>query len=534
MEKYLYTRKTDKNSDFLMWMAFPGIYSFSMSSLGYLWMFKSLDEAEEINVERICSDTEKTQYNVSDVKLFGFSFSFDMDFLTIFSMLEKYNIPLKSKERDFPLVFAGGPVVSANPEPYKEFFDFFIIGDGEDVNIEVANICKNNQDKSKAEILKLLSEVEGVYVPAPLSEIKDFDSPSRGEYFRVKKLTKKLTECIYTPILSENSFFKETFILEMSRGCANRCAFCIASYLNLPLRCVPYEDLLKTIDLGLSHTNKIALLGAQISAHPHFHDVCKYIYGKIQTGENIEMSVSSLRVDAVSDDVVKTLVAAGQKNSTLAIEAGSDRLRKVINKNLCEEQIFKAVKIARANGLKGLKFYGMLGLPTETQEDLDAIITLAKRLKKENKGFDISFGFSTFVPKPNTPFQWFGREKTKSLEEKSNFIKKELHKLGITAHISSAKWDYWQAVLSRGDETLNDFVLEVYKLGGKLGAFKAAAKKFNINTDYFACADWSFEQKLPWDFIEINPGKEFLIKENQRLTAACNQNIQDLTSVRNS
>ncbi len=522
MEKFLYDRNINKNSEFVMWMAFPGIYSFSMSSLGYLWMFKTLDETEGINVERICSDTDKTQYNVSDVKLFGFSFSFDMDFLTIFSMLEKYNIPLKSNEREgFPLIFAGGPVVSANPEPYKNFFDFFIIGDGEDVNLQAANICRENQDKPKKEVLKLLSQIEGIYVPI---------FPQK-----VKKLTKKLTECIYTPLLSSDAFFKDTFILEMSRGCANRCGFCLASYLNLPLRCVNYDELLKTIDLGLSHTNKIALLGAQISAHPHFHEVCKYIYDKMQSGEKIEMSVSSLRVDAVSDDVVKTLVAAGQKNSTLAIEAGSNRLRKVINKNLNEEQIFNAVKIARNNGLKGLKFYGMLGLPTETQDDLEAIITLAKRLKKENKGFDISFGFSSFVPKPNTPFQWFGREYTKSLEEKSNFIKKELHKLGITVHISSIKWDYWQAVLSRGDESLNDFVLEVYKQGGKLGAFKSAAKKYKIDTDYFACTNWKFDKTLPWDFIEINPGKEFLIKENQRLTTSeCNHSIQDLTSVQNS
>lgn len=503
-EKYLYNRIIDKNSDFVMWMAFPGIYSFSMSSLGYLWMYKTIDEMEGVNIERICSDTVSTKYNIADVKVFGFSFSFDMDFLTIFSMLEKYNLPLKASERNAkPLIFAGGPVVSANPEPYKEFFDFFIIGDGEDVNLKVIEICKNNQYKGKTEILKMLSDVEGVYVPK---------FPKQ-----VKKLTKRLTECIYTPILSENSFFKETFILEMSRGCANRCGFCLASYLNLPLRCVPYEELLKTIDLGLSYTNKIALLGAQISAHPHFHDVCKYIYDKIQNGEHIEMSVSSLRVDAITPEVVKTLVAAGQKNSTLAIEAGSDRLRRVINKNLTEEQIFKAVKIARDNGLKGLKFYGMIGLPTETHEDLQATIELAKKLKNENKGFDISFGFSSFVPKPNTPFQWCGREATKTLEQKSNFLKKELHKLGITAHVSSIKWDYWQAVLSRGDDSLNDFILDVYKNGGKLGAFKASAKKFNINTDCFATANYSFDANLPWDFINISPGKEFLIKENQKL-----------------
>lgn len=502
-EKYLYTRKTSKNADFIMWMAFPGIYSFSLSSLGYLWMFKSIDEIDDVNIERLCSDTENTKYSISEVNLIGFSFSFDLDFLTIFSMLEKYNIPLKSKEREnHPLIFAGGPVVSANPEPYKEFFDFFIIGDGEDINLDAVRICKNNPDKETA--LKLLSEIEGIYVP-------------KYNNGKVKKLTKRLTECIYTPILSEDAFFKGTFIMEMSRGCANRCGFCLASYLNLPLRSVPYDELIKTINLGLSYTDNIALLGAQISAHPRFHDVCKYIYDKIQSGEDIKMSVSSLRVDAMTEDVVKTLTAAGQKNSTLAIEAGSDRLRKVINKNLSEEQIFNAVQIARDNGLKGLKFYGMIGLPTETEDDINAIIDLAKRIKKENKGFNISFGFSSFVPKPNTPFQWLGRENTKSLENKSSYLKKELHKLGVTVHISSIKWDYWQAVLSRGDESLNDFILEVYKQGGKLGAFKSAAKKYNINTDYFALENYPFDKELAWDFIEINPGKEFLIKENQRL-----------------
>lgn len=503
-EKFLYNRTRHKDADFIMWMAFPGIYSFSMSSLGYLWMFKTLDEIDGVNIERICSDTETTQFNIADVKVFGFSFSFDMDFITIFSMLEKYGIPLKASERTtHPLIFSGGPVVSANPEPYKDFFDFFIIGDGEDINLKVIEICKSNQDKSKAQILKLLSGLEGVYVPAYPKKIT--------------KLTKRLTECIYTPILSDNAFFKNTFILEMARGCANRCGFCLASYLNLPLRCVPYEELLKTIELGLTYTNKIALLGAQISAHPHFHDICKYIGDKIKNGEKIEMSVSSLRVDAITPDVVKTFVAAGQKNITLAIEAGSERLRRIINKNLTEEQIFQAVEIAHKYGLKGIKFYGMIGLPEETNEDIQAIVTLAKKIKNEHKGFDISFGFSSFVPKPNTPFQWCGREKTKSLEEKSNYLKKELHKLGITVHIASIKWDFWQAVLSRGDASLNDFILDVYKYGGKLGAFKSAAKKYKINTESFALENYSFAKELPWDFIQINPGKDFLIKENKRL-----------------
>ena len=505
-ELFLYNKIKSKNDDLKVWMAFPGIYSFSLSSLGFLWMFKTIDELDGVGIERICSDTEKTQYKLSDVKLFGFSFSFDLDFLTIFAMLEKYNIPLKASDRseDLPLIFAGGPVTTANPTPYNEFFDFFIIGDGEDVNLEVVKICKDNKDKSKKEILTLLSALEGVYVPAFGKKV-------------IKKLTKRLSECIYTPILSEDAFFKNTFILELVRGCANRCGFCLASYLNLPLRFMPYEDVLDIIKLGLSKTNKIALLGAQISAHPHFKDICSFIYNKIQNGDNIEMSVSSLRVDAIDTDVVKTLVAAGQKNSTLAIEAGSERLRKVINKNLNEKQIFNAVKIAKDNGLKGLKFYGMIGLPTETAEDLEELVSLGKNLKKIYKGFDITFGFSSFVPKPHTPFQWCGRENTKVLEEKAAFLKKEFHKIGITANISSIKWDYWQAVLSRGDESFTEFIIEVYREGGKLGAFKKAAKKYNINADFFAYENYVFEKELPWDFINIKPGKDFLIEENKRL-----------------
>lgn len=505
MEKYLYRPNTSKTANYVVWMAFPGIYSFAMSSLGFLWLYKLIDERDDVAVERVCSDTEKTQYRVEDVDMIGFSFSFDFDFLNVFAMLEKYNIPLKSKDRtNSPLIFAGGPVVTANPEPYKEFFDFFVLGDGEDINMQVIDICKDA--KNKQEALEKLSNTEGVYVPTLADENTS-----------VKKVTKKITECVYTPILSDEAFFKDTFILEMARGCANRCGFCLASYLNLPLRCLPYDELLRVIDLGLENSDKIALLGAQISAHPHFKDICKYIYDKVQAGREIEMSVSSLRVDAITPEVVKTFVATGQKNITLAIEAGSDRLRKVINKNLTEEQIFNALKIAKENGLKGVKFYGMIGIPTETHEDILAIIELAKKIKFENKGFDISFGFSSFVTKPHTPFQWCGRESTKSLEDKSNFLQKELHKIGVTAHISSIKWDYWQAVLSRGDVNLGDFLLDVYKNGGKLGAFKKSAKKFNINAEDLACGNWSFDKKLPWDFIKVTPGKEFLIKENRRL-----------------
>ena len=593
-EIFLYPKTIKKDYDYNMWFFFPGPESFAMSSLGYLWLFREIDLTEGVNIERVYADTKTTRIMRDKINLIGMSFTFDMDFLEIFKFLEWNKLELKAKDRKDadPLIFAGGPVITSNPEPYKEIFDFFVIGDGEGVNtrhqqpqylnnstrtagaspdgvlchqslqdltsdtrtagcsaargnmlpaasqldqstrtagsspdgvlchqslqdltsdtrtaginVEVVNICKAMKDKPKQEILRELSKLEGVYVPSL-------------EQKSVKKLTKKLTQCIYTPIISDKAFFPNTFILEVERGCANRCGFCLASYMNLPIRFVEYEQILESIELGLKHTNKIALLGAQITAHPKFKDICRYIENRMNDGEEIEMSVSSLRVDSFIPEIVNTLVKAGQKNLTLAIEAGSERLRKVINKNLTEEQIFKAIDVARECGLKGIKFYGMLGLPTETQTDIEEIVNLSRRIKEKYKGFDISFGFSTFVPKANTPFQWFGREDEKSLETKTKYLKKELHKLGIQISVSSAKWDYYQALLSRGDSNLTDYLIEVYKLGGKLGAFKKAAKELKINTDYYATETYAYDKNLPWDFIDIRPGKKFLVEESQRL-----------------
>ena len=234
---YLYDRILGKREDYNMWFVFPGPESFALSSLGYMWLFKAIDSEEGINVERVYNDTKTTDIMFSDVNLIAFSISFDFDYLSILEFFKKYNIPFLSNDRgeDYPLIYAGGPVITSNPEPYKNFFDFFVIGDGEDVNTEAINLCIKNKNLSKNEKLKMLSEIRGIYVPK-------FSKP-------VLKATKKLSECIYTPVISENSFFKNTFIAEVERGCANRCGFCLASYINLPIRFVPYEEIIYAIDL---------------------------------------------------------------------------------------------------------------------------------------------------------------------------------------------------------------------------------------------------------------------------------------------
>ena len=515
-----------------IWMAFPAMASFGMSSLGYMSIVKRLDMRPDYYVEKIFTDTTNTKIRTRDVDVMGFSVSFEIDFLGIFKILENFNLPLKSSQRDetSPIIFGGGPVLTANPEPYCEFFDFIIIGDAEEIDTKIIDVIKNNKNLSKNQKLSELSKVKGIYVPSLTKYTPETGVTTlNGEPYAVEKLSSPLCECITTPVLSEKSFFSNTYVIEIVRGCPQRCGFCLASYLNLPYRYCNLDIILEKIDEGLKYTNKIALLGALITAHPDFEKICEYIlHRKHNDIPDLELSVSSLRADSISPLIIKTLTECGQKHSTIAIEAGSDKLRKLINKNLTESQIFETVNTAQKNGLKGLKIYAMIGHPTETQEDIEAFVKLAKKLKTEFKTFEFTFSFATFVPKSHTPFQFCQRESIKTLESKYEYLKKEFHKLGVKIRTSSVKWDYWQALLSRGDRRLADYLIEVYKNGGNLGAFKQTYNEIKKScdlpsSDFYAIEKKSVNNNLPWDFIKIAPGKNALINENKRLLANYNK-----------
>ena len=499
MDKILYQPNTEK-ADYKFVMAYPEKEEFALSSLGYMWLYKIVDTITGVDAARI--STDKPAIPFKNTNSIAFSLSFDFDFNRVFEILEKNKIPFLSSDRDenMPIIFAGGPVITTNPRPYDKIFDFMIVGDGEEVFIDILNILKEKNNKETT--LKKLSEIEGIYIPSINKT--------------VKKRTAKLDNVIYTPILSEKSYFKDTFIIELQRGCMNRCAFCTASYLNLPFRSYTYDNIIKAIDLGLEYTNKIALLGAQISAHPDFEKIMKYMRNKMDSGRNIELGISSLRTDAITPELIQTLTKGGQKTSTIAIEAASERLRKFINKNLKEEQILKAVKICKENGLKGLKIYSMIGIPTETDNDIEEFIKLAKKLKEEFKGFEITFSFSTFVPKPHTPFERMPREETKSLEKKQKYLEKKFAKLGIESKFSSAKWDYWQTLLSRGGTEIGDLMADVYKKGGGNGAYKSALKELEIDTTKII-GGFEKEEQLPWDIIDCGIKKDHLAAELERL-----------------
>ena len=377
-EVYLYKPTPFSKDNLNVWMSYPGIYNFGMSALGFLTMFKGYDTDENINAERIFTDTKTTTIDVRNLDLFAFSFSFELDFLSIFKILDKFNIPLRAKDRDdsYPLICAGGPVVTANPEPFAEMFDFVDLGDAENKSKKITDTIRLNRGKSKAEILKELSKIDGIYVPSLTKYneegiLTDLD----GNPYSVTKSTDRLEHCcVTTPILTEDSFFKNTFIIEIARGCPQRCAFCNTAHINSPYRTCDADIIKEKIDEAFQYTHKIAFLGAAICAHPQIEELCEYVSQKADIYDDVELSVSSLRADSISEKVAKALVKCGQKHATIALEAGTDELRKVINKNLTNETFKQTVKKLRECGFKGVKIYAMIGLPTETQADIQGFV----------------------------------------------------------------------------------------------------------------------------------------------------------------
>lgn len=500
MEKFLYQRLKEKDPKLNVWFMYPAIENFAMASLGYLSIFKMLDLNPELYVERIYSDTKIFEIPLDCLDLAGFSMSFEIDILTIIKMLKKYQIPLKSNERneESPLIFAGGPVLMANPKPFEEFFDFISIGEKCSLKIALDEL-KKCTNLSRDEKLKKLSEIEGIYVPKyPKSEIKITRDNLNDEI-------------VYTPILSDNSYFKDSFIVELERGCPKMCKFCLASWLNIPTRFAPLDKIIEAIDFGLQYTDKLALLGAYVAGHPDFDKIIKHISTYFET-RNIELSISSLRADLTDKNLIQTLVKCNQKTATIALEAGSQRLRDYINKNLTDEQVLNTLKIAQENGLKGIKIYTMIGLPSETDEDINSLVELVKKMRKQVKAiggaFDITISTSTFIPKAHTPFEMVERTDKKILEKRINYLKKELHKLGVTFRPSSVDWDIIQSILSRYDNSLADLLTEVVERGGNLGAFKQTWKEYNkkgLLPKFEDVSKVSFDTKKEpsWKFIKI-------------------------------
>jgi radical SAM superfamily enzyme YgiQ (UPF0313 family) len=531
-ETYLY-QPVPANDDSIRigWM-YPADYTIAMSSLGYLMLYRQLDSQPGIAATRVTTDTLQ-HHRANEFELMGFSFSFELDMMAILQTLETLDLPIYAKDRDrhAPLVFAGGPVVMTNPEPYAAFFDFFLIGEGEELlmDLEVA-YRRHRHLASREELLHALAiEVPGLYVPSlyevtyegPEGPIAAITPRYDDIPFPVKKrFIENMDNFVASsPILTENTIFSNTFLVEVMRGCAHRCRFCLASYSMLPTRGASLEPIIEAIESGLVHTKKIGLLGALIADHPQFDQLCDYLNTRMDQLGGLTLSSSSLRADTLTLPIAQTFKKGNQNQLTIAVESGSERLRRRINKNLKHDQILQAAAVMSEAGMKGMKVYGMVGLPEEEESDVEELGALMKELRKLNPRLELHLGCSSFVPKAGTPFQWMPRLENKNIDRRFEILRKQLLKVA-NFRPSSTKWDFFQAFLSRGDRRLAPLLVRFYQLGSSLGTMHRAYKELKQEglvdfppLEWYALRERPETEVLPWDALHLGVSKEILYKE---------------------
>ncbi len=461
-------------------------------------------------------------------------------------LLERQHIPIWSNQRNEkdPIIFGGGPVLTANPEPFAPFLDVVLLGDGENLLPTFIDTVQNVKHLPRLEKLKSLALIPGLYVPK--FYLPEYDS--NGKLKTIKPIHKNIPHLIskqtwrgntlsHSAIITPDAAWPNIHMVETVRSCPELCRFCLASYLTLPFRTSSLEDgLIPAVEKGLTATNRIGLLGASVTQHPQFNDLLNWL--NEDCFDDIHLSISSVRAATVTAEMTKILARHSSKSLTIAIESGSERMRKIVNKKLSEEEIFMAAKYAIDGGLTNLKLYGMVGLPTELEEDVEATADLLLRIKRQISNLRLTLGVSTFVPKAHTPFQWNGvRPEAKT---RLKLLAKKLKPNGIQLRPESYGWSVIQALLSRSDRRLAPVIAAVRGSHTSLGGWKKAYRQIqeehvsqeNYNPmplaklpawDEIIHEDWNTSRVLPWSHIQgpLNP-KVLIDHQKQALT----QNVQ--------
>ncbi|MGD1702014.1 B12-binding domain-containing radical SAM protein [Dapis sp. BLCC M229] len=491
--------------------AFPNEYSVGITSLGYQIVWATLAMRSDLQVSRLFTDINESL--PQQAELLGFSLSWELDYVNILGILESSEIPIRSKNRsakNHPIVFGGGPVLTANPEPFADFFDVILLGDGENLLGDFIDAYKEVREAEKQEQLKHLAKVPGVYIPGLYQVIYESDD---GAIKSIEPIDKEVPALLQkqtyrgntlsaSTVVTEKAAWENIFMVEVVRSCPEMCRFCLASYLTLPFRSASLEgSLIPAIENGLTVTKRLGLLGASVTQHPEFNSLLDYL--NQPKYDDVRLSIASVRTNTVTEKLAKILANRDTKSITIAVESGSDRLRRIINKKLENEEIIEAAVNAKMGGLKAIKFYGMVGLPGEEMEDLDGTVEMMLVLKKAVPGLRLSLGCSTFVPKSHTPFQWFGVNSQS--EKRLKFLDKKLRSKGIDFRPESYKWSVIQGLISRGDRRLSRLLELVRNYGDSLGSYKRAFKDLRgelPELDFYVFNDWKLEQVLPWNHIQ--------------------------------
>ncbi|MEG4215382.1 radical SAM protein [Microcoleus sp. Pol14C6] len=501
--------------------AFPNEYTVGITSLGYQIVWATLAVRSDIEVGRLFTDIREPLPRHPE--LLGFSLSWELDYVNILNLLESLEIPIWASKRtdNHPIVFGGGPVFTANPEPFADFFDVILLGDGEHLIDNFIDACKEVRTADRQTKLRHLAQVPGVYVPSlyevtyldAAEGIKAIQPVDSGIPSMVEKQTYRGNTLSASTVVTEKAAWENIYMVEVVRSCPEMCRFCLASYLTLPFRTASLEgSLIPAIDRGLAVTNRLGLLGASVTQHPEFEALLDHLNHPKYDG--VRLSLSSVRTNTVTVKLAEILTNRDSKSVTIAVESGSDRLRKIVNKKLTNDEIIQAAINAKAGGLKGIKLYGMAGIPGEEMEDLEETVEMMRVIRKAAPGLRLTLGCSTFVPKSHTPFQWFGVNK--DAEKRLKFLDKELRKLGLEFRPESYNWSVIQGLLSKGDRRLSRLLELVRHYGDTLGSYRRAFKELRgqlPEMDFYVFQEWELDQVLPWSHLK-GPLPEATLKKH--------------------
>ncbi len=544
--------------------AFPDIYEVGMSHLGMHIIYNLLNELDDIYCERIFAPwvdmeeilrkedyplfTIETHSSISNMDIIGFTLQYELSYSNVLNILDLGKIPLKSSERDesHPIIIAGGPC-AYNPEPLADIVDICVLGESEELLIEICDVYKKIKKEGfvKDRFLQEVCKIEGVYVPS-FYEVKykedntiRFVKPKKEEYpAKIKKrIIRELNEAFYPEkvIVPFADVVHDRAMIEIFRGCTRGCRFCQAGMIYRPIRERKSARALELADKLLKNTGyeEISISSLSTSDYSELNELVRGLI-KNYGDKKIGLSVPSMRLDSFSLKLIEEIQKVRKTGLTFAPEAGTQRLRDVINKGVLEKDLIEAVTNAFGLGWSTVKLYFMIGLPRENYEDIDGIADLGRKVvqayydtPKENrkKGLKVTVSTSSFVPKPFTPFQWEPQDKIDTLVEKQSYLKGKLRHKNITYNYHDSKTSFLEGVFARGDRRLGEVLIKAFDKGCRFDGWQEhflynnwmeAFEECGIDPSFYANRRREYDEVLPWDHIDVGVTKKYLIDENEK------------------